>query len=115
MICKECAECCKHHPFVELSNKEINSLELLTGLHINTFLNSKGKTDEGYFLQFKENGNCFFLNENNGRYFCEVYKARPDICRNYPSTPCQQKACDSNMEKLINTDLEDKVRHNVIL
>lgn len=95
-ICKICAECCKDSPFVELSKNEINSLELSTGLPFRVFINSKGKADEGYFLQFKENGDCIFLNENNGSYSCDVYEARPEICKNYPSTPRQQEVCDLN-------------------
>ena len=100
-ICKKCAECCKNHPFVELSKNEIKSLELLSGLHCDVFVNSKGKAVDGYFLQLKENGECFFLNENNGSYSCAVYEARPEICRNYPYNHKQQEVCDSNKEKFL--------------
>jgi len=44
-----------------------------------------GKAVEEYFLQFQKNGDCFFLNENNGSYSCSVYEIRPEICKNYPS------------------------------
>ncbi len=100
-ICKKCADCCKNYPLVELSKNEINSLELLTGLHFGTFINSKSKADEKYFLQFKENGYCFFLNENNGSYSCSIYEARPEICKNYPSNPRQQEVCNSNRGKFM--------------
>ncbi len=97
----KCAECCKNHPFVELSKNEINSLEQATGLHFNVFTNQKEKVFEEYFFKFQENGNCFFLNENDGSYSCAVYAARPGICKNYPSKPRQKEACDANREKFL--------------
>ena len=92
-ICKKCAECCKKYPFVALSENEISSLELVTGLHFSEFTNAKGKVGEGYFLQFKENGDCFFLNENKSGYSCGVYAARPGICKRYPSKPREKETC----------------------
>lgn len=98
-ICQKCGDCCKHFPLVDVSENEIASLKLLTGLCFESFLDSKGKASDGYFLQFKENGHCFFLNKKNGRYFCEIYQNRPKICKNYPSTLRQNNACHLNMEK----------------
>ena len=100
-ICKKCAECCKNRPFVDLSNNEISSLEEATGLRYDVFTNQKGTKVEEYFLQFKENGYCFFLDEDNGSFSCSVYAARPEICKNYPSKPTQQDACKANMEKFL--------------
>jgi uncharacterized protein len=94
--CKSCAECCKHYSFVELSQIEINALEKLTGLPFEVFTNPKGKAVEEYFLKFKENGDCYFLNANNGNYSCSVYEARAGICVNYPSGPIQNETCDAN-------------------
>ena len=91
--CKNCAECCKHYSFVELSQAEINALEKFTGLSFEVFTNPKGKAVEEYFLKFKENGYCFFLNENNGKYSCGVYEYRPEICRSFPSKPIQKESC----------------------
>lgn len=95
-ICKNCAECCRHYPFVEVSQHEIIALENFTGLHFDVFTNAKGKASEEYFLALKENGDCVFLNEDNGKYSCGVYEARSSICRNYPSNPSQNNACDAN-------------------
>jgi len=78
---------------VELSEPEIALLEQVTGLRFEVFTNPKRKTIEEYFLKFKENGYCFFLNEKDDTYSCRVYESRPDICRNFPSTPIQKKAC----------------------
>jgi Fe-S-cluster containining protein len=98
-ICKKCAECCKNHPFVDLSKNEINSLEKVTGVPSDVFTYPKGKVVEEYFLKFQENGYCFFLNENNGSFSCNVYEARPEICKYYPSKPRQKEVCDANREK----------------
>ena len=98
-ICKKCGECCKHFPFVELSKNDIDSLEKLTALHSGEFANKKEQAVEEYFLQFKENGDCFFLDEHKGSYSCGVYEARPGICKKYPSEPLQKKKCNANMGK----------------
>ena len=103
-ICKICAECCKHYSFVELSQNEINALEKFTGLRFDVFTNPKGKAVEEYFIKFKENGDCFFLNESNGNYSCGVYEARSGICRNYPSKPSQNEVCDANRKKCLSNN-----------
>ncbi len=84
-ICQKCAECCRDYPFVKLSENDIHSLEQVTKSHFDVFTNPMYKIGKGYFLQFQENGDCFFLNENNDSYSCSVYEARPEICKNYPS------------------------------
>ena len=98
-MCKKCAECCKKYPFVELSKSEVDAIEKVTGLHSDVFAISKGRAVEEYFLQFQENGDCFFLNENNGCYSCSIYEARPGICKKYPSSLKQKEFCDSFREK----------------
>lgn len=101
-MCKKCAECCKNYPLIKLSKNEINSLELFTGLHFVIPVNSKGVAYEGYLLQFKKNGDCYFLNEHNGSYYCSVYEVRPKICKNYPSNLRQQEFCSLSREKILN-------------
>jgi len=96
----KCAECCKNYPFVELSQLEIFELEKMTGLPSGAFTNRKGGAVEEYFLDFKKNGDCIFLNENNGEYSCGVYEARSAICRNYPSKKSQNDVCDSNRKRI---------------
>jgi uncharacterized protein len=100
-ICKKCAECCKNYPFVELSQHEILELEKLTKLPSEAFANQKGGAVEEFFLDFKENGDCIFLNERNGDYSCGVYEARSAICRNYPAKQSQNEVCDSNRERIL--------------
>ena len=71
----------------------MDCLQRVTGLPFEMFTNPKGKVIEEYFLKFRENGYCFFLNEDKGRYTCRVYESRPEICRNFPSTPIQKENC----------------------
>jgi len=98
-ICKKCAECCKNHPFIDLTSNEIVSLEKATGLTADQFTNQKGNEVEEYFLQFRENGYCLFLTENNGKFSCSVYESRPGICKNYPTEPMQIDVCKANRAK----------------
>ncbi len=100
-ICRKCGACCKNYPFVELSKNDINVLEEQTALNFDLFTNQKGREGEEYFLQFQENGDCFFLQGNDGSYFCGVYEARPGICKKYPSEPLQKKVCDAHMVKCL--------------
>lgn len=104
-ICKKCGECCKGFPFIELSPNEVYELGKLTGLPSDVFANQKGEAVEEYFLKFKKNGNCFFLNESEGDYLCSVYEARSKICRDYPSKPCQHKVCNANREIVLRKKL----------
>jgi Fe-S-cluster containining protein len=99
--CKKCAECCKNYPFVKLSKTEINSLEQATALPFDVFTNLIDKAAGAFFLKFKENGNCFFLNENRDSYSCGVYEKRPGICINYPAKPTQKEFCSENWEKFL--------------
>jgi uncharacterized protein len=108
-VCNKCAQCCKNYPFVELSRNEIHEMEKLTGLPVDAFTDKKGEADGDFFLQFKENGDCVFLNDNNGEYSCAVYKARSGVCRNYPSNPGQKETCDAN-RKMVLRNLNLRVR-----
>ncbi len=103
-ICRNCAECCKHYSFIEVSQVEIDALEKFTGLRFDVFTDPKGKAAEGYILKFKENGDCYFLNVNNGIHSCGVYEARLAICRNYPSEPSQHEVCDANKKECLSNN-----------
>jgi Fe-S-cluster containining protein len=103
-ICKKCAECCKNFPYVKLYQAEISALEKLTGLPSDVFANRKGEALEEYFMLFKENGDCCLLNENNGNYSCIAYEARSEICRNYPSSPSENKVCNANRKMILRSN-----------
>ena len=102
--CRKCAECCKNFPFVELAKNEIDLLEQVTGLPFEEFTNPKGKPVEEYFLQFRENGDCFFLKKNDGVYGCGIYEARPEICKKFPSKTIQKEGCN----EICDQNLSDK-------
>lgn len=92
-ICQKCGKCCQARPFVELSPNEIAAIEKLTNLPRESFTYPKDKAGTLFFLQFKENGHCIFLNENNGVYSCGIYEVRSKLCRDYPSNAKQEAAC----------------------
>jgi Fe-S-cluster containining protein len=94
--CRECAKCCRYFVFAEVSQLEIEAIEDLTGQHYNMFTNPKGAEGEGRFLKFRENGDCIFLNRDDGTYSCVVYEVRPKVCRNYPSNQEQNETCYLN-------------------
>lgn len=95
-ICQNCGICCRNFPFVEVSKHDIHLLEKFTGLSFDKFTNPKGYTDEGYFLQTKENGNCLFLKKTSNGHSCGVYIARPQICRDYPVNIKHWEWCNAN-------------------
>lgn len=99
-ICKKCGQCCRNYPYVELTQHEVFELEKLTGLHSDAFTNKKS-VDE-YFLDFKDNGDCIFLNGDSGDYSCGVYVARSAICRNYPQIDPQNDACYAHRKRISN-------------
>ena len=76
-------------------------LEQTTGLDSDLFTNSKRMEVEEYFLQFRENGDCIFLNENDGHFSCDVYGARPGICKNYPTGTSQEYYCEESSGKVL--------------
>ncbi len=106
-LCRTCAECCKHFPFVELTEDEIGALSRETGLLADAFTNSKNTETEEYFLQFQKNGHCIFLTENEQEFSCGVYASRPGICTRYPSGTIQQDRCDALCEKFLSTDAHE--------
>ena len=106
-VCKKCAECCKHYPFVELSDDEVISLQKSTGMQADGFTNRKGAEFKEYFLKFQNNGYCLFLNEKDGIFSCDVYGSRPQICRNFPSKHPQQEVCDTNIRIIGGLALSD--------
>lgn len=99
-ICQNCGECCKHFPFIKLPQDEIEVIEQYTGLNSASFMNAIGTPEDGYFLKFKENGSCIFLEESKHKYSCSIYEVRSELCRNYPSNPVQDKACIAKRQKV---------------
>jgi Fe-S-cluster containining protein len=98
--CIKCAGCCKHYPFIGLSERELNLIANYTTLDIDRFAESKEQTVGSYFLKFNQNGDCYFLKHKDDLYSCAIYEIRPRICRDYPHTDIQSEYCS---EKINNT------------
>jgi len=95
-ICTPCGECCRHFPYIPISEKDINLLIDETGLSKDKFTNMKDIKSGEYFLKFNDNGDCVFFEEKSPTLFsCNVYKARPSICSDYPSSKKQIKYCET--------------------
>jgi len=94
--CRECAVCCRHFAFAKLTQFEIEALRDFTGFHSNMFTYPIGTEGEGHFLKFRENGDCIFLNKDEGTYSCLVYEVRSQVCRDYPSNQEQIETCYMN-------------------
>ena len=107
-VCLMCTECCKNYPFIELSPDEIRSLEKFTALKADEFTYPKDKAGTEHFLKFKDNGECFFLEENDGSYSCSVYSARSHLCKEYPSTQIQKEVCKKKWQKSQSNKLASK-------
>ena len=88
--CIKCGVCCKNHPFVELSESEVNLISKVTKLEPAIFADKIDTHTNKYFFKFQKNGNCYFLKEINDSFFCGIYEIRPEICRAYPWNKGQQ-------------------------
>jgi len=83
--CERCGYCCTFK--VILTNSEIKKIEKLN--FVDFF-----EKDEKNNIIIKRNkeGDCFFLQRQNDKTFCQIYPLRPMPCRNYPPYP-QDKPC----------------------
>jgi len=76
--CNRCGSCCRISPF--LTNEDINRVKKL-GYKEKQFIEElKGKK----FIRMLGN-KCIFLDNRNKITSCKIYKARPQICREYPT------------------------------
>ncbi|WP_419660043.1 conserved uncharacterized protein, UPF0153 [Desulfosarcina variabilis str. Montpellier] len=96
--CITCAECCKNYPYISLSQSEVILIAKCTTLNVDQFAESKEKEAGSYFLKFNKNGDCYFLEYDNGTYCCQIYEIRPYICRNYPDTTIQKEYCKGKIK-----------------
>ena len=98
-ICINCGACCRSLAYIILSENEIEEIASFTGLASEEFSNSGGRNGGKRFMQFKENGDCVFLNMTDGAYSCSAYEARSNICRGYPSNDIQDTTCRINSNR----------------
>nr|WP_281401848.1 YkgJ family cysteine cluster protein [Thalassotalea piscium] len=104
-VCTKCGTCCKNFPFVRMTKEDTDRLIEFTKLSLDQIGYSDQNEKPGYFLQFKDNGECKFLTSSNGNFYCSVYQARPALCRSYPKEESQYKVCSENIIKLGLIDL----------
>jgi Fe-S-cluster containining protein len=95
-FCIGCGACCKNFAYIPLSQKDVETLESFTGIKSEEFTDSIEKSGEKPFMKFQDNGDCIFLKQKDGAYFCSVYEARSETCRKYPSTDVQRETCHVN-------------------
>ena len=104
-MCTKCGTCCKAFPFVRITEEDIDRLIDFTDLSLDQIGYSDRQDKPGYFLQFKETGECIFLTSSEDNFYCSVYQARPALCRSYPKEESQYKVCGENIIKLGLVDL----------
>ncbi|WP_369426433.1 YkgJ family cysteine cluster protein [Pelagicoccus sp. SDUM812002] len=100
-MCTKCGGCCSNFPFVELSEGDIERLKAFTGWKAEIFSDSDQGSVSRRFLRFQEDGSCVFLEKDSGVATCNVYEARPEICRTYPFTPSQDRVCEATWRSSI--------------
>jgi Fe-S-cluster containining protein len=98
-MCNDCGSCCGNFAYIRLSQDDIKTLEIFTGLISEEFTNKIDKAGEKRFMKFQDNGDCIFLNMIDDAYSCRVYEARPATCRGYPLTDIQRETCRFNSER----------------
>ncbi len=81
--CQQCGDCCRHESgYVWIFDKEISKIAKFLKITTNDFLSKYCfKKDGNYSLKEKENMDCIFWNKDVN---CEIYKFRPNQCKNYP-------------------------------
>ncbi len=72
--CEICGECCRSPGLSKTDIKRIKRAGYKEEEFVESF-------PLGFYIKEK-NGWCMFLEKN---VFCKIYKARPEICRKYPS------------------------------
>lgn len=86
---------------MEVSAAEVAVLAEASGLDPEVFAHRKGEDSDEYFLKFKDNGDCYFLSDDEDSAGCSVYEARAAVCRAYPSKPPQNDRCAEHQERVL--------------
>ena len=91
--CHRCGECCIKYT-VKLSRADIERIKNKgykedDFVDIDRHLPGPNKT----VLKKKEDYSCVFLKGNKGSYMCQIYDARPIVCRRYPFLKKDVESC----------------------
>ncbi len=87
--CIRCNLCCGTGPNVTLTVFDVIRMAEFLNIHWRTFLYDYAKVIVGDMMVFialrdKGNGECIFMEYENGLTKCRIYPARPMRCRLYP-------------------------------
>ncbi len=83
--CRCCGACCRiKNGIVRVSDNEIRKISDYLGVSENEFIAEH--TDiapdrKGLILKSREDGSCFYLDENNR---CEIHEVKPRKCATFP-------------------------------
>ncbi len=83
-VCERCGECCIKY-VVKLSKADIERIKK-KGYSEREFVEIDKNLPEPTktVLRKKEDYSCVFLKGGKGNYHCQIYDARPNVCRRYP-------------------------------
>ena len=84
--CTQCGNCCSGEPgYVWATKEEISRIARFLG-RTDDWLDKKHlrRVAFRYSLTEKENGDCIFLERQDGKSMCGIYAVRPLQCRTWP-------------------------------
>ncbi|MHA1728575.1 MAG: YkgJ family cysteine cluster protein [Promethearchaeota archaeon] len=105
--CQQCGRCCKgvDDGFVFLYDEEIDEIVEFLNIDIDEFMGKYGEVIDTEFKvsdnefkpkkkkiflktivlkQDEKDGSCIFLDTQNSKNLCKIYKIRPSQCKNWP-------------------------------
>jgi len=95
--CSECGSCCTGEPgYVWVTKEEIRRIADFLGREDGWLEKSHlRRVGFRYSLTEKKNGDCIFLEQENGRGGCRIYPVRPLQCRTWPFWPSNLRSADA--------------------
>jgi Fe-S-cluster containining protein len=98
--CRQCGKCCRTYT-VKLSDGDIARIEKL-GMKREEFAERDNFDKElGNYAVKRTDEGCIFLFWEDGKAYCRIYDARPEICRRYPFfTDEPLESCEPDVSRL---------------
>jgi Fe-S-cluster containining protein len=90
--CQTCGVCC-YLSDVVASEEEVRKISEAKQLDPKEFSWPGIPIGGHYKLKFKANGDCFFLEREEEKVYCDVYIFRPRVCKEFPKTQRQKDQC----------------------
>jgi len=79
--CQACGKCCKEYWWCEGNAEVAGRFAELVG--INSLVELRQRGDISFYL-VTINRPCMHLEECKGKYSCNIYKDRPNMCKQFP-------------------------------